>query len=99
MPVRSISIEAYKRHIGSGKQATQWMKIFAFMEGRRPLTRSEISEYIGIRMSSVCGRVNELVGARLLMEYGRRKCEITGESAHTLVSAIRTPDTNQQTLF
>jgi predicted transcriptional regulator len=99
MTVRAISIEAYKRHIDSGKQATQWMKIYTFIDGRMPMTRSEISETLGMRMSSVCGRIHELVEAGLLRECDRRRCEITGEPAHTLESAIRAPDTNQQSLF
>lgn len=99
MPVRAISVEAYAKHIDSGKQATQWMKIFAFIEGRKPLTRSEISEMMGIRMSSVCGRINELLKANMIVEGPRRQCEITGEPAHTLESFIKVPDSNQQSLF
>jgi predicted transcriptional regulator len=99
MTVRAISIEAYKHHIDSGKAETQWMKIFTFMDSHVPLTRSEISETLGMRMSSVCGRIHELIEAGLLKEGDRRRCEITGEPAHTLESAIAAPDSNQQTLF
>jgi len=99
MTVRSISLEAYKRHIASGKQETQWMKIFAFMEDRTPMTRSEISEITGMRMSSVCGRVHELLEAGLIREGDRRQCNITGEPAHTLEPVFRVPNTNQQELF
>ena len=80
--VRGISIEAYERHIESGKQLTQWQKIYAFLEEHRPLTRSELSERVGIRLSSVCGRVNELLQAGLIEEYERRRCSVTKEPAH-----------------
>ena len=79
---RSISIEAYRKHIETGKAKTQWIKIYEFMRRRQPLTRSEISERTGIRMSSVCGRVKELLDAGLLIEEERRKCMITHEPAH-----------------
>ena len=80
--VRAISIEAYAKHIESGKQATQWMKIYAFLGSQLPCTRSEISRFTGIRMSSVCGRVNELIKGGLIQEHGRRQCDVTSEPAH-----------------
>ena len=100
MTVRSISIAAYEKHIESGKQATQWMKIYTFLGSQLPLTRSEISEFTGMRMSSVCGRVNELIKAGMVIELDRRNCAITTEPAHpiTLTKQLE-PDPNQWNLF
>jgi len=95
LTVRSISIEAYQRHIESGKQETQWVRIYTYLSHVLPRTRSEISEETKIRMSSVCGRVNELMQAGLLAENERRKCRITGELAHP----VRVPVFTQQDLF
>jgi len=81
--VRGISIEAYYRHMDSGKALNQWQRIYyeLIITGRK-LTRAELAEYMHIRMSSVCGRVHELMRAGLLVEYPRRSCGITHEQAH-----------------
>ena len=86
MTARSISKEAYARHIESGKRDVQWVKIYRYIASLPlwPKTRSELSMILDIRMSSVCGRVNELIKAGLLVELGRRECRITKEPAHTL---------------
>ena len=99
MTVRSISIEAYEKHIESGKQATQWMKIYEFLGSHLPLTRSEISSDTGMRMSSVCGRVHELVQAKLVIEGERRECGVTGEPAHTVTLKCQIVDPRQGGLF
>ena len=83
MTVRGISIEAYYRHQESGKALNQWQKIYHFLnETGNRMTRAELSEYMIIRMSSICGRVHELMQAGLLVEYPRRSCGITHEQAH-----------------
>ena len=86
---RAISREAYLKHIHSGKQATQWMEIYDLMGSQPPMTRSEISQFSGMRMSSVCGRVHELIEAGMLKEYGRRTCKVTGEPAHPVGTVVR----------
>lgn len=80
--VRTISIDAYHEHLKSGKALKQWQKIYAAMKLYKPLTRSELSDATGIRLSSVCGRVNELIEAGLVVEHERRKCTVTGRAAH-----------------
>jgi hypothetical protein len=97
MTVRSISIEAYERHIESGKRDLHWVKVYAYLGGSYPLTRSEISQFTGLRLSSVCGRVNELIGAKMLIEGERRNCSITGEPAHTVT--LKVSDPRQAGLF
>ena len=82
--IRGISLEAYERHIASGKALTQWQTIYGFLKAHRPVTRAELSDMTGIRLSSVCGRVNELIKAGLIEEYERRKCRSTKEPAHPI---------------
>jgi DNA-binding IclR family transcriptional regulator len=45
-------------------------------------TRSELAKRTGIRLSSICGRVSELIALGYLEEAGRRRCTETGRSAH-----------------
>lgn len=47
-------------------------------------TRSEIAEATGMRLSSVCGRVNELIDLGYLEDAPRRVCWVTGKSAHAV---------------
>jgi hypothetical protein len=99
MTVRNISIAAYEKHIESGKQASQWMRIYEYLGTHSPRTRSELSEYAGIRLSSVCGRVNELIKAKLVIEDARRECRVTGEPAHTVTLKNQIVDPRQSGLF
>ena len=54
----------------------------------RDFSRSELEKMTGIKLSSVCGRVNELLdpikchGRVWLDELPLRKCRITGKSVH-----------------
>lgn len=50
----------------------------------RDYTRSEIAEATGMRLSSVCGRVAELLERQMLTEGPRRPCRVTGVNAHPL---------------
>jgi predicted transcriptional regulator len=100
MTVRAISIEAYDKHIATGRRESQWMRIYRYIseDDTTPRTRSELSAYIGIRLSSVCGRVNELIKANMIKELGRRKCRVTKEPAHTLTLKTHV-DPNQRELL
>jgi predicted transcriptional regulator len=83
MTVRNISIEAYEKHHASGRALTQWQKLYVYLSTcSHPKTRAEISATTGIRLSSVCGRVKEMMQAGLLEEFPRRRCAITDEPAH-----------------
>lgn len=80
------SIEAYYGMIAGPKLGEQQRKIVAFLarNGHRDWTRSEIADALQMRVASVCGRVNELVAERTVVEGERRACGITGTSAHRL---------------
>jgi len=48
------------------------------------MTRNEIAEATGIRLSSVCGRVAELMEEKSLHDGQKRTCTITGELVHVV---------------
>lgn len=50
----------------------------------RDFTRAELAHCMGYRVASICGRANELVKLQMLTEGPRRRCAITGSSAHPL---------------
>ena len=89
MSARGISIEAYHKILASGKAASQWARIYHALlrrkeQGQHGVTRSEISSGLNMRLSSVCGRVNELINAGLIKEGDRRQCAVTKEPAHPI---------------
>ena len=48
------------------------------------LTRNEVAEVTGLRVSSVCGRVNDLVAIRMADVAGKFPCNVTGRTAERL---------------
>lgn len=83
--VADTSLDAYRDHRNSGELGAQQKKVMLFfhMKGGE-YTRSELAEKIPMRLSSVCGRVNELVKLGYLVEASRRPCNVTGVNAHPL---------------
>ena len=88
---RDTSIEAFHAHKASGKLSKQqqdiidWMRwdwIMAKPNDKGERTRSELSDGCGMKLSTVCARVNELLKLGKLVELPRRKCRVTGKSAH-----------------
>lgn len=77
------SVDAYHEHRESGELGAQQKKIMLWFHANGgEHTRSELSSRLGMRLSSVCGRVNELVEMKYLVEGPRRPCRMTGRSAH-----------------
>ena len=79
MTVASTSKQAYEEHILSGKLGMQATLIYKFMKPGVSYSRRELSKLIGIELSSVCGRVNELLEMGLIEEGSKRKCIISGK--------------------
>lgn len=84
--VADTSIEAYHGLTVAQLSASQKRVIEAIEEGRN-YSRAEIAAKTGMRLSSVCGRVNELIAARLLEPAERRSCAETGKS----INPVRLP--------
>ena len=83
--VRDTSLEAYVEHAETGKLNEQQQTIMYFMRFKPDgVTRNELSTGTTMRLSSVCGRVNELIKKGLLEDGPRRKCSITGKNSHVI---------------
>lgn len=85
---RDTSRAALQMMIESGAAGMQQARVLLYLRRKhRALTRNEIAEAMGIRLSAICGRVNELLKSRLLTELPRRPCRITGVNAHPVMAA------------
>lgn len=82
--VADTSIAAY--HAMGPKLGHQQRVIVEHMAKHchRDFTRAELAHCMGYRVASICGRANELVKLQMLTEGPRRRCAITGSSAHPL---------------
>jgi hypothetical protein len=85
MGVAITSIFAYKEHKETGKVGNQAMSIFHKMDLNKDYSRREIVQLTGLELSSVCGRVNEMLQAGLLKEVSQRKCSVTGKTIKPVV--------------
>ena len=68
--VKPTSRSSYYQHVKEkylpnrdmeGQAKTQRERILECLENSKPLTRLQISDITGIRLTSVCGRVNALI--------------------------------------
>jgi len=84
--IRDTSAVALAEHRSSGALQEQERAIVSFLARRceRDWTRSEIAAATGLRLSSICGRVNGLIASQALEELPRRRCRETGRSAHPI---------------
>jgi hypothetical protein len=82
MTVASTSIEAYIEHKDTGKLGKQASNILEKMVPAKDYSRKELARLTGFELSSICGRVNELLEMGMLEELAPRKCSITGKNIH-----------------
>ena len=80
MPVTETSIQAYKEQQAEGKVGTQANSIYRIMQAGKDYSRRELVAVTLIELSSVCGRVHELLQLGLLKEGKKRKCKVTGKT-------------------
>lgn len=78
--VRDTSIEAYHEHVDTGHFSRQQRQLLAAIHDQQDYSRLELSDATGIRLSSVCGAVHELVGRGVLVEGAKRPCKISGRT-------------------
>ena len=84
--VADTSLDAYFTIKGNGVELNQCGKIYNFLKAhKKALTRGEISEKTGIRLSAVCGRVNKMIEDKHLKSLPSRKCSITDVLAHPVL--------------
>lgn len=85
MTVAMTSIFAYKEHQETGKLGNQARSILHKMDLNKEYSRREIVQLTGLELSSVCGRVNEMLQAGVLKEVSQRKCSVTGKTVKPVV--------------
>jgi hypothetical protein len=103
--VRDTSIDAYRQMPARqlGAQQTRIVEVIedAFRSGHADMSLQEIKAAYkakfgtSIDLSTVSGRVNELVGIRLQRLETTRRCSVTGKSIHP----VRIPLVLQPGLF
>lgn len=71
-------------HALGPKLGCQQAQIVAYLAKHchRNWTRLELAEAMGMRLSSVCARCNELVASHVLAEVPARRCKSSGRAAH-----------------
>ena len=62
--IKKTSFLAYCENRASGRNLAQRMQIFEFIKANQPCNRNQICAGLGLRISSVTGRVRELIEAR-----------------------------------
>jgi DNA-binding MarR family transcriptional regulator len=81
----ATSLEAYGHFVLGPELPRQQKAIVEFLASHSgDFTRAELAERTGLRLSSVCGRVSELIERGTLVERSRRPCSITGVAAHVV---------------
>ena len=66
--VAETSLQAYRSLQAEGKLPPQCERVVAVVAHFGALTREEIAERSGLRLSAVCGRVSEMLAAGRLQE-------------------------------
>jgi len=66
--VRISSLQAYDSVKASGVAVSQRNRVVAWIRAHPRCSRSDISEGTGVRLASVCGRVNELLKVGAIFE-------------------------------
>jgi hypothetical protein len=85
MTVAQTSINAYKEHQATGKVGAQAQAILDFMQEGDNYSRRELAVLTGLELSSICGRVNELLEVGLLVEGTKRKCMVTKKTVSPVI--------------
>jgi hypothetical protein len=80
--IAKSSLINLEEHKASGKLGLQANNILTFFKSNphRDFSRAEVSELLNIRLSSVCGRINELLEKGHLESQLQRKCRITNKT-------------------
>ena len=68
--VSYTSKKAYAEITADGTKETQAQKVYNVIKRLPRITRANIADFSGIRLASVCGRVNELLVAGKIKENG-----------------------------
>jgi DNA-binding Lrp family transcriptional regulator len=79
--------DAYHAMTVKELSAKQRMVLDAFEHGRPPMTREDIAAVTNLKLSSVCGRVRELLDAGRLAVVGSRK-DLATQTKQQLLAVV-----------
>jgi hypothetical protein len=90
MSVAITSIENYIEHRESGKLGKQAISIYGFltMHQNRDWSRAELARAMHLPLSSVCGRVNEMIHQGNIITVNKRNCFVTGKTVNTIKAKL-----------
>ena len=90
--VTYTSLEAYRRAVINGTVSTQRDRIFKWLclysTPNKGFTRNEIAEYTHVRLSGVCGRINQLIADGYCEEVGEREDKFTGVNSKVVIAKL-----------
>lgn len=96
---RQCSRDHYAQLKVSGDCATQKDRVYVFMRGHPNHTRAELAQAMNLPLSSICGRVKELIDEGAVLESGKRRpCRVTGRNVHYL-EALGADEMHQADMF
>ncbi len=82
--MKEQSNKAYRALKGAGALPPMQALVLGCVGMNGVMTRAEIAAHTGMRLSSVCGRVNELIDRKLLEEFGTVKDKVSGKEVGTV---------------
>lgn len=94
MSVSDTSIEAYHDHRHSGAFSRQQRQLLAAMHAGNDYSRTELEQLTGIRLSSICGAVADLLELGALIRMPPRPCKVTGRRINPVARAGGQPHTS-----
>jgi chromosome segregation and condensation protein ScpB len=80
MTISRFSLSAYEDLRDAGELSRQERIVFDTVTLHGPMTREEIESATGLRLASICGRVNALIGRGVLVEVGEKQNPVTGKA-------------------
>lgn len=82
---KQTAIDCYHNHVVPKLSAPECVKIASYVMRKDRVTRGMIAAALGMEKSSVSGRVNDLVAARVLVVLDHKEpCPITGRTVEWL---------------
>ncbi|MBP0589301.1 hypothetical protein J8I87_06125 [Paraburkholderia sp. LEh10] len=84
MRATRTQLAGYDSMTGAKRCTQKQMILNLFYSPHMTLTRQEIADRTNLRLSSVCGRVRELIDGEALKVRGTQKCAATGVHNETL---------------
>lgn len=96
---KQCSRDHYRQLVTSGDAVTKRDQLYVFMLRHQNHTRNELAQAMNWPISSICGRVKELIDDGAVIESGKRRpCKVTGNNVHSL-QALSADEMHQADMF